>query len=1241
MIARPRWPGMGAITVGEYVAPMSSDEPGSPQLLAIVRADIVGSTTTLTRQGLGRALNERRWLRDIAESVVTDSGGAIVVTEGDAVVAAWSSTGAAHAAAHALLEAGAAEGVAMRVGLGLGDVTLPRPTTEEAATLHRIGDVERSAAVGAIAMDDAARRSLAAEPAGRAAEVETRLRAAMFTALDGDREDTHALIEAAEATIDACVGSVVDRHGAGHVVVFPSCRSALETATRIQQHATSINLRAGLVRPVQVSVALALGEVATTREDTFGSPIVEAARLLDHADGATVCTDAVRVAGGLADDALDGASIVASLKGLPEPVEFHHVRVDGPAPLLPLPASLARNHRFAFVGRTDALTVVTAAWTEATAGRANGLVITGEEGSGKTRIAAELARGAFGDGSVVLAATCDEEVRVPYGPVAAALRDAAPLDQMVQDACVGRPGPLAPLFVAEGLTDVGARPVDRRELFDAVGAAFGRIAERRPVLMILDDIQWCDAESMQLVEFLLADPTVGRLMVLATCRVEEVESVAPVQRLLTQTRTLRRVRSVRLTRLSPEDVVSMLESHGGTELGASELEFASQLARTTGGNPLFVEEFLAHLIATGALVEDPGGWRLTSAIADISVPETLVELMVHRIDRLGASVVSTLAIAAVIGASFEAELVAEVLGRPIVDVLDVIDHSTRREIVSHDPRAHEYRFTDELTREAALRTLAPGQRSLAHRDVALALEAQSSPRIDALAHHWGAASGHDARDKAIHYLTLAARRDLGSVAWDSAVARARQLLSLLDQQDDPDDPRRAEAHYLLGAGLRMIGDDRYRSQLLDAAAGARRLRDGQLLARSAMATMRPGAWYPEAGLVDADITAMCEDALVLLAENDPLRALVLATLATNLAYDSDHERRWALVEEAQRLAALSGEPALIGAAAAAELVACQEPDLFVRRFELAQRVQQIGYAVGDRNLAFTGGFFVALEHLARGEVRLAERLAAEVVELADKIGTYWPRFLAAHFATMLAIARCDPAARDLIERERLMFEDDPVDTFGNSVIQQATVAMAEGTLSEMLLPFAEAIDQFAEYPDWVVKWNFAIAKAHLDAGDLGRAVEAVEVQLEPEFDRYWLPSLYQLGLLGLMLGRDDYCRRVLDALTPYRGRFAIIGAGATMTGQISTALGQAALGLGDLDAAEEFLREAAEQAGRAGFPFFEATARRFLATTLLRRDIANAEAARLLDDVDAAAARYGFALESAAVAELREEIAAG
>ncbi len=154
-----------------------------------------------------------------------------------------------------------------------------------------------------------------------------------------------------------------------------------------------------------------------------------------------------------------------------------------------------------------------------------------------------------------------------------------------------------------------------------------------------------------------------------------------------------------------------------------------------------------------------------------------------------------------------------------------------------------------------------------------------------------------------------------------------------------------------------------------------------------------------------------------------------------------------------------------------------------------------------------------------------------------------------------------------------------------------------------------------------------MSRAHLDTGDKQAALAVIEAKPEPDRDFYWVASMCQLALLGLTLELDDVCDRVIEGLTPFRGRLAVIGLGIGISHQVSTALGHAHEGRGEFALAEELYREAVAQADEIGFPYFAAIARRHLAQTLLRQDADNAEALQLLSHVVAAAQAHGFGEE--------------
>ncbi len=1223
------------------------------RLAALLRVDIVGSTATLTHEGLGAAVAQRHELMAVVEQALVGVEGSIVSTEGDGAVLAFvSAVAACETALELRSRFDASPTCTVRLGLSLDEVAVdPAGVFAGLAStdLRRLDRLEREAGPGEVRVDElvvlatrAVREVDLGEPSddtigaplvsmgGDRAGRPTALASVVFTRIDGPPD----LVSVALDRIDEVMidGRVIDTHGAGHVVVFESCQAAVAAARDLHALAADLSARAGSAAPVHAGVSIAVGEMLRDGDDEFGGAVVEAARLLELAGDATVFSDAVRViAGELARDAVPLGG--HQLKGLPGMVAVHRLASTGAArPLVELPAVFRRDQRFGLAGRGGDLGALRAAWADVVAGDLRGVVVSGEEGVGKTRLVRELGREVVGRGATVLYGACDEDLRRPYGPIAMALRAAVDLDPGVTEAVRDRVGPLLPVF---GQPSPGAGgDLDRLDVFDAIVAVLRRLAEVRPVLLVVDDVQWATPDSIEMIEHLLSDRTLGRVMVVALSRTEGLDGDAVARRLWRSTRTLHRVVNHRLDRLEVDDVVGMLESRAGAELAGDELAFARQITLVTGGNPLFVEELIVHLVATDVLVHGRR-WKLNVGVDDMLLPDTLVDLMAHRLSRLGADAVRILSVAAVVGSTFDVGLVAAVAGRAVDDVLDAVDDAVVAGLLHEVDADDRIGFSDELSRAALLRDVRAARRSRWHRQIAEALEVSGPDAIDELAHHWNRAHGDDAPARAARYLLAAADRDMASAAWESAAARLERVLEGLDGTEAGAIDR-GEVCYLLGSSRRMLGDGRHRHDLLAAARHARTRGDADLLARAAIAMMRPGSWYPEAGIVDEEIVQLCEEALLLLPGDDRLRAKVLAVLAINLTYDEDVDRCRSLVAEAQRLARERHDLDAIGTTIAAELIAIQDPELFEHRAELAGELHRIGRLLDSRAHRFTGGFFLACEHQHRGEVSEAEVYVEELREIAESTRSYWYRYLVAHFDTMLLIARRDPAARAAVADQSARAEKAPVDGFGPSVIQEAAIALADGTLAEMLSPFGAAMDQFGHVDQWAKKWNHPVARALLETGDVEAALPIVELQPVPDRDWYFVSGVCNLAWIGLHLRSERFCDLAIQQLAPHRRRFAIIGLGICVSGNVSTALGQAYLGLGAVRLSLDYFREGIEVADRAGFPYFATEARRYLAGALLQLDPSDPDVADLLERAEADARRYEFAVELRELIELRE-----
>jgi class 3 adenylate cyclase/tetratricopeptide (TPR) repeat protein len=1241
------------------------------ELRAALRADMVASTESLTGSGIEASIAARSWYRRAVAQACP--AGITIDSRGDGVLIAFRSAQAAVAAALTLEHAARAADFELRLAVTLHEVAENEVVIGELE--QRSAGIEAQCPPGWVIVDDRTRRAVRGWPAVDFVPVpetpevyrvfyrlsgtpgsdssSAELRAVLFTdlsdhsdlsdAVDGDVGAVASALSA--SAITAAGGIIVDGNGAGHVGFFATCSAALTAATALHDAAASARLRADGNRGLRFSAGVSVGDVVVAGGAGFGVPIVEAARLLDLADaGTTALTDDVASMATIDDAHMIEVGVV-ELKGMPEATSMKQIVAGGVRSLLELPPVFRATQTFPIIGRQSSLEALERLWEESLLGDLRAAVVSGEEGIGKTRLVRELARTAHENGATVLFGVCDEDLRVPYAPIATALAGAAALDAEIESAMLTGEGALGMLLGSDDAMSHqrASRPewqnVDQVGLFSAAASALATLAAERPVLLVIDDIQWADVDTMRMIEHIVTHSDACRVMIVATCRAEELDRDHPAQMLFQATRLGHRVAHCRLDRLSSTDIVAMLESRTGHPLLTHQIEFAAKVAEITGGSPLYAEELVVDLASTGVLVNDPDvGWSLTVEADDMPIPDSIIDLMARRWNRLGSDAVEMLVIAAVMGSSFELEVLSDVADSDIATVLDAVEAAESARLLRENDTGGSCTFSDEISRAALLRELRPSRRALVHERIAVSLERIRPQLTDQLVVHWSASIGGEARRRAVHYLRLAGERDMAAAAWESSVDRHRKVLELLAVDAIDDDGVLGDVRYRLGASLRKIGDAAYRAELLRAASHARRAGDADLLMRSAFAMMRPGAWYPEAMIVDEDIVAICEDLLLLLDVDDPRRPRVLAALATNITYRGDEAHRWRITKEAQQLAETTGDLRLVGTTLAAELISFHAPDLFIRRRELAAETQRIGRATGDRDLLFIGSWFQVLEMVQAGDLAAAIRLVDEVRPVVEAAREYWPSFLLSHFETAISIARCAPNALELIERQRSSFEHQPVDSFGVSVIQQATVAMGHGTLSDMLLPFAEAADEHND-DAWARKWNYAFSKAYLDAGEVDKALAAIALNPEPDFDNYWLASTYHLGLVGLLSQRTDICRKVIGKLEAFRGRFAIVGLGACVSGHISTSLGQAHMGLGDLDSAEALFREAAEHSDRAEFAYFATNARRFLARTLLMKHADNREAQTILDRVLSDARQHGFALEQREAQRMRERFA--
>ncbi|MDN5913868.1 MAG: AAA family ATPase [Pseudonocardia sp.] len=437
-------------------------------------------------------------------------------------------------------------------------------------------------------------------------------------------------------------------------------------------------------------------------------------------------------------------------------------------------------------GRSEQWRAVHEAWLEARAGRSQMLLVTGEAGIGKTRLVEELARRVSADGDAVACGRAYEAAGgQPWGPVVDWLRSDAvrPALDRLDEVWRVELGRLLPELGARSrllpVTPPDTEPARRHRLLDAVGK--GLLAGARPLLLVVDDLQWCDQDTLDLCGHLVRCAPSAPVLVAGTARDDEVGEDHPVVLLRRYLAAARAVTTVVLGPLDREATAMMAAGVGGHDVDAATAE---RLWIETEGNPLFVAEAVRAGIGAGDPVR--------------ALTPTVHALITARLDRLPAQVRRLAEVAATIGRAFTPTVLAGAAGRSPEDLAGDLDELWQRHILRE--RGAAWDFSHDRIREVALGSISPARRRTLHRSVAEAIESHHAedlgPVSARLAAHYEAAG---VEWRAVAAYERAAAHAYRVFALDDGIALSQRALRLLD--DVPRGVARDETELRLRAAL--------------------------------------------------------------------------------------------------------------------------------------------------------------------------------------------------------------------------------------------------------------------------------------------------------------------------------------------------------------------------------------------------------------------------------------------------------
>jgi predicted ATPase/DNA-binding CsgD family transcriptional regulator len=435
------------------------------------------------------------------------------------------------------------------------------------------------------------------------------------------------------------------------------------------------------------------------------------------------------------------------------------------------------------VGRERELEELARIFAAAEAGEGRLLLLPGDAGVGKTRLVEEAISAS---GAAALRGVATERGSAPYAPVAAVLRDFL----RAEPDALSASGPLGSHLCAL-LPELGPRPEssDRETLFAAICGAFETIARRHPTAVFLDDLQWADAATLEMLPSLAAAVEDWPLVVLGAYRSEDISRGHPLRRLRTDLR-----RAGRLAEL----VVEPLDAAASTALAAQVLgaepgiTLGAALYDRTQGVPFFVEELATALKDSSLLVSTGAGLELEPN-ATVPIPETVRDAVRLHAEGVSEAGRSSLEAAAAVGPRVELELLVA-LGED-AGIGELLERSLLAEV---EPGIAAFRH--DLAREALYAdTPWPRRRSL-HRALGELLEKRGAePRL--LAEHWLSAGD---RTRARPLLLEAAGRFCEVHAYRDAAAVGRTALELWTEGED--EAARLEALDQLGRCAELSGE---------------------------------------------------------------------------------------------------------------------------------------------------------------------------------------------------------------------------------------------------------------------------------------------------------------------------------------------------------------------------------------------------------------------------------------------------
>lgn len=798
------------------------------------------------------------------------------------------------------------------------------------------------------------------------------------------------------------------------------------------------------------------------------------------------------------------------------------------------------------VGRAAERATISDGWAEVQrTSSARAILLLGEPGAGKSRLAAEVARG---DHAPARWGRCSPDRRISFEPVLEAFADVAAFDDIFDPAPSDRPG-----------------SADRTRLFGRMAGALSDHLNE-PTIWVIDDLHWANPDTTALLTQLAPSIAEHAVLLVITARTSDGHVATMLEALARAVPTT----TIRLGGLAMTEVVELLTAAAVEE----PTQVAEHVCEWTGGNPFLLRELVRSA--------GPGG-RIGPGL----MPSSLQSWIDQRIAVLDPGPRDVLAGAAVLGSGLDLDLLAAVLGRPNADVLDDLEPLLNANLLVETDGAidqeAEVAFAHALTRDAVLAGLTQVRRHHLHRCAASAIaDLRPDAGAAAVASHLALAGP---RADAITAMLTAGEEALAAMAWSSALSWFDEVLQ---RRPDPGSDR---IDALIGVGAAMRGLGRRPEaraalgEVLGAAPGVGTCR------QTALASLRlvgGGARGVADDLADDDRAAILCTALDGLGpDDDDLRIQIQLELALALLLTDEADRRRDLARDALVRARRQDRTDLLARALLGQRLAHHGPEAADRRLSETAEVLAIDPSRLPFDVSMTALMSLHEDSLLVGDRTGARRALADAGQLAATSGhPYWRWVVGTWQVLDLILDGCLDEAEVLAFEVAALQAEHP-ESMACLGVNLVDIRLFQGRADEVVDLLADAAATNPHIPTY----RAVLALCRAESGDIDGATAeylAFEhngfAQIPDDTNR--LLCLAVLADVAVTVGHCAGAAVLYELLTPHAGRHVVLncfGGGGAAWGPVATQLGRIAALLGDTAAAASHLR-----AARRGAEDFEA-----------------------------------------------------